>query len=144
MIHVSCLVSKIKGTLFITTSRRTNSSCNEILKKYIECDNYFYDWNEQNGKNNPYLEFLEISDFIIATGDSISIISEVCSLGKTIYVYNPFKHIDRKHKLFINDMLENGFIKLFDKNIMEFKKNSYIPLDETTRIANFIKEKYDL
>ena len=56
---------------------------------------YLYDWTwEHDSRNimkselgNPYYAMLRISDFFVVTGDSISILSEVCSTGKPVYVY---------------------------------------------------------
>ena len=86
-----------------------------------------------------YLSALALSDFIIVTCDSSSMISEVALTGKPIYVANiPPKRQDKRFQ---------KFRKLFkDLNIIRnlgdtHDKWSYQILDETNRVAKIIKDR---
>ena len=86
-----------------------------------------------------YLSALALSDFIIVTCDSSSMISEVALTGKPIYVANiPPKRQDKRFQ---------KFRKLFkDLNIIRnlgdtHNKWSYQILDETNRVAKIIKDR---
>ena len=71
------LTAKLKGSLLVTTSRRTDELAAASLIKQISVPYFFYDWHTENSKKNPYLSFLGMSDYFIVTGDSVSICSEV-------------------------------------------------------------------
>ena len=139
--HISKLINNINGTLLLNTSRRTNNECLSILKKYVTCDNYFYNWNEKLGNDSPYFSFLDLSDYIIVTADSMSMISDACSTGKPVYVYIPTNKISKKHLNFVNIMKKENYIKLFNENLIEFEKYFYTPLNEVERIANIVKDR---
>ena len=86
-----------------------------------------------------YLSALALSDFIIVTCDSSSMISEAALTGKPIYVANiPPKRQDKRFQ---------KFRKLFkDLNIIRnlgdtHNKWSYQILDETNRVAKIIKDR---
>ena len=86
-----------------------------------------------------YLSALALSDFIIVTCDSSSMISEAALTGKPIYVANiPPKRQDKRFQ---------KFRKLFkDLNIIRnlgdtHDKWSYQILDETNRVAKIIKDR---
>ena len=139
--HISKLINNINGTLLLNTSRRTNNQCLSILKKYITCDYYFYNWQEKLGNDSPYFSFLGLSDYIIVTADSMSMISDACSTGKPVYVYIPTDKISKKHLNFVNIMKKENYIKLFNENLIEFEKYFYTPLNEVERIANIVKDR---
>ena len=86
-----------------------------------------------------YLSALAISENIIVTCDSSSMISEAALTGKPIYIANI---LPKK-----NDIRFQRFRKLFrdlniTRNLGEDVENwTYQSLDETNRVAKIIKEK---
>lgn len=149
--NLSNITNRLNGTLLITTSRRTSNECLMQLRQKIDCDYYLYDWKWENDpKNllrnnlgNPYYAFLGLSDFLIVTGDSMSMISEACSTGKPTYVYMPKDSLGKKHLRFCQDMLKDNYIKEFNKNTTELKEYKYTPLDELNRVVNLIYKKIE-
>ncbi len=149
--NLSNIVNKLSGTLLITTSRRTSSECIMQIRQKINCDYYLYDWKWENDarnlmKNplgNPYFAFLGLSDFIIVTGDSMSMISEACSTGKPTYIYMPRNSISKKHLRFCSEMIKENYTKEFDKNTVGLEKYTYTPLNELDRVVNFIYKKLE-
>jgi len=148
---LSNVVNKLSGTLLITTSRRTSPECIIRMRQKLNCDYYLYDWKwEQDSRNlmknplgNPYFAFLGLADFLIVTGDSISMISEACSTGKPTYVYMPSNSLEKKHLRFCNQMIEQGYVKRFDGNVSILEKYAYKPLNELDRVTEFIYKKFE-
>ena len=121
--------------LVVIPSMRTPKSTINFAKKYFGENHTVI---EQIDKK-AYLSALALSDFIIVTCDSSSMISEVALTGKPIYVANiPPKRQDKRFQ---------KFRKLFkDLNIIRnlgdtHDKWSYQILDETNRVAKIIKDR---
>ena len=92
-----------------------------------------------NVDKKAYLSALAISENIIVTCDSSSMISEAALTGKPIYIANI---LPKK-----NDIRFQRFRNLFrdlniTRNLGEDVENwNYQSLDETNRVAKIIKEK---
>ena len=92
-----------------------------------------------NVDKKAYLSALAISENIIVTCDSSSMISEAALTGKPIYIANI---LPKK-----NDIRFQRFRNLFrdlniTRNLGEDVENwTYQSLDETNRVAKIIKEK---
>ncbi len=146
---LSEIVIKAGGSLLITTSRRTSDLCIKEMKLNLRCNYYLYDWKLENDESNmnknklgnPYYALMGISDFLIVTGDSMSMVSECCSTGKPVYIYMPEDSMAKKHKLFCNNLLKNGIVKVFNDLTEEIEHYNYVPLDEVNRIKNVINNK---
>jgi mitochondrial fission protein ELM1 len=91
---------------------------------------------------NAYLSALSLSDYIIVTCDSTSMISESAVTGKPIYVVNmePVKN-NKRFKNFYTQFKKLGIIRDLEDKIDLW---SYNQLDEVNRIAPIIKEKMKL
>lgn len=149
--NLANMVNKMGASLLITTSRRTSNECTNQVRKKSNCDHYIYDWKWENDQRNlmkselgnPYFAFLGLSDFLIVTGDSMSMISEACSTGKPTYVYMPRRSLSEKHLRFCDEMLKQGYIKEFDRNTELVQKYNYNPLNELDRVVNMILKKME-
>ena len=86
-----------------------------------------------------YLSSLALSDFIIVTCDSTSMISEAAVTGKPIFAAM-MKHSRsiRRFRSFFNQFKELGILRELKDSIDSW---SYDKLDEVNRIAPMIKEK---
>ena len=86
-----------------------------------------------------YLSALAISEKIVVTCDSSSMISEAALTGKPIYVANisPKKN-DKRFQKFRNLFRELNIIRNLGEEVEIW---NYQKLDETNRVANIIKEK---
>ena len=93
----------------------------------------------ENIDKKAYLSALGLSEYIIVTCDSSSMISEAALTGKPIYVANilPNRN-DRRFQKFRNLFRELNITR----NLGEpFENWSYQKLDETNRVAKIIKER---
>ena len=91
---------------------------------------------------NAYLSALSLSDYVIVTCDSTSMISESAVTGKPIYVVNmvPVKN-NKRFKNFHTQFKKLGITRDLDDKVNLW---SYNQLDEVNRIAPIIKEKMKL
>ena len=128
---------EIAGMLIILHSG-SKSKCRKVLQKIKE----FFGENHtviMNVDKKAYLSALAISENIIVTCDSSSMISEAALTGKPIYIANI---LPRK-----NDIRFQKFRNLFrelniTRNLGEDVENwNYQKLDETNRVAKIIKER---
>tara|TARA_B100001123_G_scaffold164626_1_gene189607 strand:+ start:192 stop:1136 length:945 start_codon:yes stop_codon:yes gene_type:complete len=93
----------------------------------------------ENIDKKAYLSALALSEYIIVTCDSSSMISEAALTGKPIYVANILPNrSDRRFQKFRNLFRELNITR----NLGEpFENWSYEKLDETNRVAKIIKQK---
>ena len=92
-----------------------------------------------NVDKKAYLSALKISDHIVVTCDSTSMISEAAITGKPIYVAQmPAIKNDIRFKSFFNLFESLNIIKPLNDSV---EKWNYTKLDETNKIADQIREK---
>jgi mitochondrial fission protein ELM1 len=110
----------------ISPSRRTPQKAIEILKSELLNVNVTI-WNGSG--INPYFNYLGAADEILVTGDSISMISEVCYMGKPVEIWRvPIKNKRFLH--FYNDITANKHAVF----AQEKWPDQFIPLQECDRI----------
>jgi mitochondrial fission protein ELM1 len=140
-------ILNIKETLLISTSRRTGKKCVEMIEKKqvieisdnenLKFTNFLYNWNREYGQNNPYFAMLGVADYIIVTGDSISMVAESCGTGKPVFIYMPKKSLSKKHYNFCKQMVEKGYAKEWEGKLIDYE---YRPLNELDVVIKKIKE----
>jgi uncharacterized protein len=137
-------ITNNKGSLLITTSRRTSKEAYETIKneiKKLKIQNVF--WGPEHKKPNPYYGYLSYADIVVATGDSVSICSEVCATGKPLLIYAPNDITIKKHKLFHNLLIKKGIAQYLNKsNLKNIKQLKYKAINESENIAKIIKKIY--
>lgn len=127
-----------KGTLLITTSRRTGSDIETLLEKSDSGSHYLYAWGQ--GGPNPYTAFLGSADAVVVTGDSISMASEACFTGKPVYIEDS-GGVGAKHARFHSVLYRNGLARpLGSTSLPNIARNEALPLDSALAIATRIKE----
>ncbi len=97
---------KGKGTILLTTSRRTGTSQENIITENLPDAKYIYKWGDKG--ENPYFGFLALADRIVVTGDSVSMCSEACSTSVPVYIYDNPKLITKKHRRFLDELYSQG------------------------------------
>ena len=76
------------GTLYLTTSRRTRPEVVEALTARLPAGALLHRWSaEPGGGDNPYLGLLAHADRFVVTGDSVSMMVEVASLGRPLAIF---------------------------------------------------------
>ena len=98
------------ASILATTSRRTGKVVETIAAMLID-RTLLYRWDQPG--ENPYLGFLAHADAIVVTGESVSMCSEACSLGKPVYVFAPPALIGGKHARLHRRLFDGGFARPF-------------------------------
>jgi len=121
--------------VIIIPSMRTPQNIIEKAKNYFDKNQIVI----PNVDKKAYLSSLKISDHIIVTCDSTSMISEAAITGKPIYVAQmPAIKNNQRFKSFFNLFESLNIIKDLNNSVENW---TYTKLNETNKIANQIKEK---
>lgn len=136
--------SNLNASVFYTNSRRTPKSANNIILKYINSfKNHIYD--SKKDTKNPFFAYLEFADYIIITGETISMISEAIYTKKPVFVFAPSRLLSKKHQRFLKNLKEKKLIYYLNNesvgNISKMKVlNSNVEVDSGKMIAKEIKK----
>jgi len=133
--NLNNLLKKKDFQLVVIPSMRTPKNSIDYAKEYFGKNHTIIDIVDKKA----YLSALSISERIVVTCDSSSMISEAALTGKPIYVANisPKKN-DKRFQKFRNLFRELNIIR----NLGEEEENwNYQKLNETNRVAKIIKQK---
>jgi len=140
LIKKSCEIAKnMNAELLVLNSRRTSDEVTKAIKSTLYGDFKFFNWQEIKNGENPYLAIIGFSDFFIATGDSVSMMSEVCSTGKSLYIFDEKNISSAKHKKFHQELIRQNYAKKIDNRTAWLENFSVKKLQETKRVAMIIK-----
>lgn len=103
------LAWQVRGSLMVTTSRRTEPESVEALRQAITCPMYEYDW--QSAAANPYFGYLACADALIVTGDSMSMCSEAVATGKPVFIFAPGAITSKKHARLHKHLINLGYAR---------------------------------
>jgi uncharacterized protein len=121
--------------LIVVPSMRTPQYIIEKAKNYFDADQIVI----PDVDKKAYLSSLKISDHIIITCDSTSMISEAAITGKPIYVAQmPAIKNNQRFKSFFNLFESLNIIKELNNSVESW---TYTKLNETNKIADQIREK---
>jgi uncharacterized protein len=129
------LASLAKGGagLMITPSRRTDAQSVTILRAALDgIPAYIWDGEGEN----PYFGILGLADHVIATADSISMITEASATGKPVHVV-PLPGGSAKFDRFHQGMRASGITRAFTGTLDQWE---YQAVDETARAGERIRQ----
>ncbi len=118
--------------LAITPSRRTTPAVVDLLRRKL-AQRPVRIWD--GGGDNPYFGLLALADAIVVTEDSVSMVTEACSTGKPVQVFE-YGGGGGRHQAFHRRMRELGCTRPFQGR---FEHWSYQPLRETARVAERVQ-----
>ncbi|WP_407275562.1 mitochondrial fission ELM1 family protein [Halothiobacillus sp. DCM-1] len=121
--------------LWLTASRRTGEANLAALRAALAGTRH---WLWDNHGANPYHAILGVADYLIVTGDSVSMVSEAASTGKPVYTLD-FDHYSGRLQQFHQRMQEEGVTRPF---VGELAQWHYEPVNDTPRIAALVRERY--
>ncbi len=122
--------------LLVLNSRRTSAELTSNLKSELKCDFEFFDWKLVKDKN-PYFAILGVADVFIITGDSVSMISECCSTGKPVFIFDDGEISSKKHRKFHRTLYKKKIALSFNAENFSFESD-FVKLEETKRISNIL------
>ena len=129
--------------LAITASRRTPPEAEASLRAGLsplieEGKAVFWDGNGAN----PYIQYLAEADHIVATCDSISMLSEACATGKPVHIL-PLDGGSAKFTRFHNSLVESEAANWLDLEGLlagGLPITGSIALRETARVAELVSQ----
>lgn len=109
--QVKSVSEKLNADILVTTSRRTSKEIEEIVKKELKYFSRCKLLVIANEKNFPETVggILSLSQIIITSPESISMISEAVSSKKYVIVFNAYG-LGLRHKRFLNNFSKNKYI----------------------------------
>lgn len=98
------------GSIRISFSRRTPVKVSNVILKELGNNPKVYIWNGE--EPNPHLGHLAWADAFVITADSVSMLSEACSIGKPVYVIGA-ERCKWKFSDFHKSLRERGAVRPF-------------------------------
>jgi mitochondrial fission protein ELM1 len=127
------------GSLMATTSRRTPMDVVAALRqRYVDTPNVV--WCGDADGINPYPGMLAWADRIVATPDSVNMLSEACATDAPVFVFDPDR-VSGRPRRFLDALLASGRIGPIDTTLARFPVE---PLRETARVAALVKQRLAL
>lgn len=129
------LVDERGVKLAVLTSNRTpDEVCSRLIHEFGE---EHFIWNGQGP--NPYLEALAVADYIVVTGDSVSMVTEATATGKPVFVEHlTEQRTARRFRKFHSMFEEAGMTRKFEGQLAEW---NYEPPNDTPCVARLIRER---
>ena len=120
--------------LMVTPSRRTGAGNEAILRRHLTgLPAEIWDGTGEN----PYFAYLGLADAIIATGDSVNMVSEAAATGKPVHVVD-LEGGSPKFRAFHRSMAEAGVTRPFTGRLEHW---TYPVVDEPRRVADEIHRR---
>jgi uncharacterized protein len=127
------------GSVLATTSRRTGAEASDALSAGLSrAMHLLYRWGEPG--DNPYLGFLATADAIVATADSVSMLSEACATQAPVFYALP-ELAGPRHSRFAEALARAGFARPLTGSLASWPRGR---LDEAGRVADEIRRRFPL
>lgn len=130
------LLETFPGSLLITPSRRTRHEHVTMMRQAFPDNSRVF--LADLAQDNPYFGFLALADYFIVTNDSVSMMTEACATGKTVYTYALPGHKTSKAKTFSCKLHGLGLAQDFQGNLIP---NPQPFVDETAQVARLILDR---
>jgi len=103
------LKKQSSGGLAITPSRRTPTSVRTLFEDAFDGDARVYLWNLKG--DNPYRGILALSDRLVVTSDSVSMVSEALAAPHPVEIFDlGFP----RHTQFVRRLIDRGLVRRFE------------------------------
>jgi mitochondrial fission protein ELM1 len=127
----------LRFNVALTPSRRTGASAKRALSVSLGSEPWAFIWDEQ--EPNPYLAILALSDRLIVTGESISMISEALATGCPVHVL-PLAGQGRRHDAFLTRLVDEGLVSLIADGDLDWRFKGPGPVNSTEEPVQRIRE----
>jgi hypothetical protein len=135
--RVKQMASELGGSVVATNSRRTPPAAWTALTGELSGRHaYLVDWRES--QPDFYFALLAEADIFVATGDSLSMCSEVCATGKPLLIDLTLETTEPYHRQILSHLLEYGAARLLNGL---FRPWNYVPPDPAGSIAEAIRAR---
>jgi hypothetical protein len=131
--RIAAAVKRSGGSVVATPSRRTGSDGVRLLRERLSgVPGQVWDGSGEN----PYFAYLAVSDALIVTADSVSMVSEAAATGKPVHIVD-LPGGDAKFARFHAAMRQAGITRPFAGEIEHW---SYRPPDDTARAGAALRD----
>lgn len=134
---LAALPQQTGGSLMVTPSRRTGDDNLVVLQEALK-GTPSYIWDGQG--HNPYYGMLGLADMIVATCDSVNMVSEAATTGKPVYVIDLPGGSD-KFRRFHQSLRDDGIVRVFKGALEPY---TYQPLNDMQLVADRIRRQSHL
>ncbi|OZB35526.1 MAG: hypothetical protein B7X35_06740 [Halothiobacillus sp. 14-56-357] len=125
--------------LWITASRRTGMENIAAMEAALAGTTHWF-WNNEGP--NPYHAILGMADYLIVTGDSVSMVSEAASTGKPVYTLD-FDGYSGRLVDFHRMLREEGVTRPFERALEHKLEHwNYDPVNDTPHVARLVRERF--
>jgi mitochondrial fission protein ELM1 len=143
----SNVIAQLLGTLhaaraahgvhvIVSPSRRTGPDAAAALADGLAGTNWATVWRGDGP--NPYFGILALSDRLVVTGESISMISEALATGRPVHVIR-LEGRGRRHEEFLSSMVDGRTLSVISDGVLDWTFAGVPALDSTTLVAEQIK-----
>ena len=131
--RIASAVTRIGGSVVATPSRRTRPDSVRLLRERLSgIPGQVWDGTGEN----PYFAYLAVSDALIVTADSVSMVSEAAATGKPVHVVD-LPGGDAKFARFHAAMRDAGITRQFAGEIEHW---CYRPPDDTAQAGAALRD----
>ena len=105
-----------KGSILISTSRRTPDNIIKLIDKWGKKNKVFktiFHTKNNNGEN-PIKEMISYADEFVVTGDSVSMVSQLCQYEKPVRIIFNKNFCSTKHINFCTKLIDLGYAYPFE------------------------------
>jgi hypothetical protein len=117
------------GGLAVVPSRRTPEEVLQVFRAAAADDAGLWVWDRSG--DNPYIGVLALADRLVATGDSVSMVSEALATDRPVEVFN--SRMRKRHVGFVETLIERGEVRWFDGAAAPAVRRT--PIDTTAEAA---------
>jgi mitochondrial fission protein ELM1 len=145
---VLCLGQRYQLPIFISFSRRTSFKIKKYFAKIFQAASIehivFFDPKSEFAYN-PYPAMLGQAEYILCSGDSISMCSEAASLGKRLYIFcsSALMRKSCKHQKFLANLAGSNRALLIGPDCAKLEEYQPNILSEHEVIKNIVHLKMD-
>ena len=99
--EVGTLARNAGGSVFVTTSRRTDTAAARALVDALgNVTVHSYHWSRAHTEDeNPYFGYLALADILVVSGESASMLAEAAATGKPVLIYPIAKRGNDTHRV---------------------------------------------
>ena len=134
-VTLRAFVQRCAGSILVTPSRRTPNAYLQSMVPVLERVPHRV-WTEDHGEPNPYQGILAWADLLIATSDSVNLLSEACATR--VPVVAAFAHrAQGRVQRFVASLLDSGRVT---RTLPHWPlEHAMPPLRETQRLAQTLR-----
>lgn len=133
------MLARDGGSLLVCGSRRTPPAWAALLRARFG-DGPHRLWFGPSDGDNPYAGVLACAERIVATPDSVNMLSEACATALPVFVAEPARAHGRVGE-FVQELLSRGRVRPQQRELAAFEPT---PLRETTRVAALLRTRLSL